>query len=481
MTLFYKDIRDLLGRRVHLDLQRRRVRAASPTWTSATSIGLHRCRSIMRALGALSVDARLHLADRAGQRRAIRTRRPRARRPDEDPRPRLVPLQLGPAPHAQPARCSSTGTARTYYVERDRARGERAALHAGDRRRRSAAVSKTNSGRKPAALTTSTCAPRSRAASERLPVSVFARVFNCSTRVSSTASCSRTRGSPYYSRFPGDDASTSPIRRVLHSAPHRARDHVQPRPLMSARRMHGAPPRVGLRRCSLRWPRRAGARRRARSAALVPPAAARAARRRALRRCTTRTTSARVFCNFGMVGRLPGRSRQRGSERVPLGGGARRARGMNYSDGITPFVLAKITQRDGSDAYIMETGYRERQALSPYLQSRDALRAAPRASSRPIRASITAARRRSATIRAPGRRSGRTSSTMPIDPGWPGIVGRVLRQAPRRRPGELLGHGRRFLRRLGLLPRQHRLHAPRSRSARRGAWIPVGESAGRAT
>ena len=38
---------------------------------------------------------------------------------------------------------------------------------------------------------------------------------------------------------------------------------------------------------------------------------------------------------------------------------------MNYSDGITPFVLAKIRPSDGDDAYIMETGFRERQAISP--------------------------------------------------------------------------------------------------------------------
>ena len=40
--------------------------------------------------------------------------------------------------------------------------------------------------------------------------------------------------------------------------------------------------------------------------------------------------------------------------------------GMNYSDGITPFVLAKIRTADGQDAYLMETGYRERQAVSPH-------------------------------------------------------------------------------------------------------------------
>jgi hypothetical protein len=39
--------------------------------------------------------------------------------------------------------------------------------------------------------------------------------------------------------------------------------------------------------------------------------------------------------------------------------------GENYSDGTTPFVLSKIIQTTGSTAYIMETGYRERQGTSP--------------------------------------------------------------------------------------------------------------------
>src|SRR5207247_7450461 len=42
--------------------------------------------------------------------------------------------------------------------------------------------------------------------------------------------------------------------------------------------------------------------------------------------------------------------------------------GMNYSDGITPFVLAKIRLSNGEDRYIMETGFRERQAESPYTE-----------------------------------------------------------------------------------------------------------------
>lgn len=40
--------------------------------------------------------------------------------------------------------------------------------------------------------------------------------------------------------------------------------------------------------------------------------------------------------------------------------------GENYSDGTTPFVLSKIIQSNGNSAFIMETGYRERQGTSPY-------------------------------------------------------------------------------------------------------------------
>jgi hypothetical protein len=71
-----------------------------------------------------------------------------------------------------------------------------------------------------------------------------------------------------------------------------------------------------------------------------------------------------VFWNYGMVGDYP--SDPIGvdlstfhSVEVPKG------TGMNYSDGVTPFVLAKVKQRDGSTAFIMETGYRERQGQSP--------------------------------------------------------------------------------------------------------------------
>lgn len=72
-----------------------------------------------------------------------------------------------------------------------------------------------------------------------------------------------------------------------------------------------------------------------------------------------------MFYNFGMVGDYPPDPGNVDlsvfhSVEVPKGSG------MDYSDGITPFVLAKVKQRDGTYAYIMETGYRERQGLSPY-------------------------------------------------------------------------------------------------------------------
>lgn len=41
---------------------------------------------------------------------------------------------------------------------------------------------------------------------------------------------------------------------------------------------------------------------------------------------------------------------------------------MNYSNGITLFVLAKVKQRNGQDAHIMETRFRERQGISPVTQ-----------------------------------------------------------------------------------------------------------------
>jgi hypothetical protein len=71
-----------------------------------------------------------------------------------------------------------------------------------------------------------------------------------------------------------------------------------------------------------------------------------------------------LFWNFGMVGDYPHDPGNVDlsvfhSVEVPKG------TGMNYSNGITPFVLAKVRDSLGNFTYIMETGFRERQAVSP--------------------------------------------------------------------------------------------------------------------
>ncbi len=72
-----------------------------------------------------------------------------------------------------------------------------------------------------------------------------------------------------------------------------------------------------------------------------------------------------VFWNFGMVGDYPA---DPGNVDLSVfhSAEAPKGSGMNYSDGVTPFVLAKVRQNSGLDAYIMETGFRERQGISPY-------------------------------------------------------------------------------------------------------------------
>jgi hypothetical protein len=72
------------------------------------------------------------------------------------------------------------------------------------------------------------------------------------------------------------------------------------------------------------------------------------------------------FWNFGMVGDYPTNPGDVDlsvfhSAEVPKGSG------MNYTDGITPFVLERYHPRgDSTYNYVMETGYRERQAFDPY-------------------------------------------------------------------------------------------------------------------
>ncbi len=71
-----------------------------------------------------------------------------------------------------------------------------------------------------------------------------------------------------------------------------------------------------------------------------------------------------IFYNYGMVGDYPADPANVDlsvfhSAEAPKGSG------LNYTDGTTPFVLAKIIDRKGKEAYLMETGYRERQGTSP--------------------------------------------------------------------------------------------------------------------
>jgi hypothetical protein len=71
-----------------------------------------------------------------------------------------------------------------------------------------------------------------------------------------------------------------------------------------------------------------------------------------------------IFWNYGMVGDYPPNPLSVDltvfhSAEAPYGSG------MNYSDGVTPFVLARVTLGNGSTGYIMETGFRERQGISP--------------------------------------------------------------------------------------------------------------------
>jgi hypothetical protein len=125
-----------------------------------------------------------------------------------------------------------------------------------------------------------------------------------------------------------------------------------------------------------------------------------------------------VFWNFGMVGDYPINPGNVDlsifhSVEVPKG------TGMNYSDGITPFVLAKIRTRDGQDVYIMETGFRERQEKSPHID-RD-MRFEPRPGYFQADPTINKARSPAASNDPrtwPARWPDKLND--PDDPGWPG-------------------------------------------------------------
>ncbi|MFH1278053.1 MAG: hypothetical protein ABIK65_06720 [Candidatus Eisenbacteria bacterium] len=125
-----------------------------------------------------------------------------------------------------------------------------------------------------------------------------------------------------------------------------------------------------------------------------------------------------LFFNFGMVGDYPSDPQNVDlsvfhSAEVPKGSG------MNYGDGITPFVLAKVPLAGGLDAYIMETGFRERQAISPYYNR--VMRFEPRPgyfqpdpTLNPARSPALSTDPRTWPTRWPDRLSD------PDDPGWEG-------------------------------------------------------------
>jgi hypothetical protein len=125
-----------------------------------------------------------------------------------------------------------------------------------------------------------------------------------------------------------------------------------------------------------------------------------------------------LFWNYGMVGDYPPDPLNVDlsvfhSVEVPKGSG------LNYSDGITPFVLAKIVQTSGDTAFVMQTGYRERQGTSPF-SNRD-MRFEPRpgyfqesAALNPGRSPAISNDRRTWPDSWPDRLDD------PDDPGWPG-------------------------------------------------------------
>jgi hypothetical protein len=125
-----------------------------------------------------------------------------------------------------------------------------------------------------------------------------------------------------------------------------------------------------------------------------------------------------VFWNFGMVGDYPPDPGNVDlsvfhSVEVPKGSG------MNYTDGITPFVMAKIVQAAGDTAVIMETGYRERQGISP--AHNRVMRFEPRPGY--FQADPNINRGRSPAISNDPRTwpsAWPDRSTDPDDPGWPG-------------------------------------------------------------
>lgn len=127
------------------------------------------------------------------------------------------------------------------------------------------------------------------------------------------------------------------------------------------------------------------------------------------------------FWNFGMVGDYPAGASNVDlsvfhSAEVPKGSG------MNYTDGITPFVLARVQSEDGRTVTIMETGFRERQArLGPPFAEEAQMRFEPRPGF--FEANPNLNRGRSPAISNDPRTwpsSWPDKTNDPDDPGWSG-------------------------------------------------------------
>ena len=125
-----------------------------------------------------------------------------------------------------------------------------------------------------------------------------------------------------------------------------------------------------------------------------------------------------VFYNYGMVGDYPADPINVDlsifhSVEVPKGSG------MNYADGITPFVLAQVNEQNGNPVYIMETGFRERQEPSPYTSK--SMRFEPRPGF--LQADPAINKGRSIALSNDPRTwptSWPDKATDPDDPGWAG-------------------------------------------------------------
>ena len=185
-------------RRVHRDLQRRRVRPADERRLRRR----HRLHRRARPAAARPVQprARLHLAARPGEleRPAARPRRgPRRART----RGRGGPVQLGPAAHAQPdaLALAQPGAYSTSAIVRVASGQPYTPVLA----RASATGSSTNSGRKPASVRGGPARRADPAPGGPQRVSLFGRVFNLFDTRFFNGIVFDSTGSPYYSRFPG--------------------------------------------------------------------------------------------------------------------------------------------------------------------------------------------------------------------------------------------------------------------------------------